>query len=154
MSPQFVSLVTDALAEIGTGHVYHTWLEWALGYLDDIWYPKPPSLYSTCPSPDEEEPKQAPAKRPPPWYIGMSSGFRKAISDIDRKLQGRILEALTEISENPTTIRGDTIKPLASNLKGCWRYRIGDYRLVYSPDLSSGDITLLAFASRGPIYGA
>jgi len=83
----------------------------------------------------------------------MSSNFTKAISKIDRKLQGRILEALTNTTDNPTTIRGDTVKPLTGELQGCWRYRLGDYRLVYSPDQSSGDITLLAFASRGSIYG-
>jgi mRNA-degrading endonuclease RelE of RelBE toxin-antitoxin system len=82
----------------------------------------------------------------------MSRAFTKAISGIDRKLQGRVLEALSEICVDPITQRGDTIKPLRADLDGCWRYRIGDFRLVYSPDLQSGDITLLAFAGRGSIY--
>lgn len=91
-------------------------------------------------------------KRPPPWYVGMSSAFSAAIRQIDRKLQGRILEAIAEITQEPMKSRGDTVKPLTGELRGCWRYRLGDYRMVYSPDLSSGNITLLAFASRGSAY--
>jgi mRNA-degrading endonuclease RelE of RelBE toxin-antitoxin system len=82
----------------------------------------------------------------------MSNGFSKAISGIDRKLQGRVLEALADIGRDPLTPRGDTIKPLRAELGGCWRYRIGDYRLIYSPDLETGDITLVGFAARGSIY--
>jgi len=91
-------------------------------------------------------------KRPPPWYVGMSADFAKQISSIDRKLQGRILEALTNLTSNPVEARGDTVKPLTGDFRGCWRYRIGDYRLIYSPDKSTGDITLLAFAARGAAY--
>jgi mRNA-degrading endonuclease RelE of RelBE toxin-antitoxin system len=84
----------------------------------------------------------------------MSSAFSKDIVHIDRKLQGRILEALVEITENPTEVRGDTVKPLTADLKGCWRYRVGDYRIIYSPNKSTGDITLLAFDARGSAYAA
>jgi mRNA-degrading endonuclease RelE of RelBE toxin-antitoxin system len=97
------------------------------------------------------ESRSAP-KRPPPWYVGMSKEFAKQISGIDRKLQGRILEALTNLTSNPVQTRGDTVKPLTGDFQGCWRYRIGDYRLIYSPDKSTGDITLLAFAARGAAY--
>jgi mRNA-degrading endonuclease RelE of RelBE toxin-antitoxin system len=162
-----LSVISEGLAEMRNDDVYHQTLKSALARLDDIWNPllKPkPSLLampSVVPSRAAESPadsfgyevpKPPRPKRPPPWYIGMSSSFTKAISKIDRKLQGRILEALTDITENPTTVRGDTVKPLSGELQGCWRYRLGDYRLVYSPDQSSGDITLLAFASRGSIY--
>ena len=165
MKENLLSLISEGLAEVLSNAVYHRKLESALSVLDDIWNPKPEVCYSTAPpyfergilkAPSKSVPLPAapppPPKRPPPWYIGMSSNFSKAISKIDRKLQGRILEALTDITENPTTIRGDTVKPLSGELQGCWRYRLGDYRLIYSPDQSSGDITLLAFASRGSIY--
>ena len=97
-------------------------------------------------------PGYQPPQRPPPWYVGMSSEFTKSITGIDRKLQGRILQAISEITQDPTVLRGDTIKPLTGQLQGCWRYRLGDHRLVYSPDNSTGNVTLLAFASRGSIY--
>lgn len=96
--------------------------------------------------------RQPPPRRPPPWYLGMSHAFSKAIVEIDSRLQGKILEALTVISADPMTPRGDTIKALQGDLKGCWRYRIRDFRLVYKPYPETGDILLLAFESRASVY--
>jgi mRNA-degrading endonuclease RelE of RelBE toxin-antitoxin system len=86
------------------------------------------------------------------WMLGMTKDFRKAIREIDRKLQGRILEAINDISENPVQPNGDTVKPLSGDMKAFWRYRIGDYRLVYLPDREKHQITLWTFAARGGVY--
>ena len=91
-------------------------------------------------------------KRPPPWFIGMTAEFVKDIKPIDKTLQSRILSALAEISKGATELRGDTMKPLTGNMKSCWRYRIGDYRLVYLPDSTTGSVSLLSFSSRGAVY--
>jgi mRNA-degrading endonuclease RelE of RelBE toxin-antitoxin system len=71
---------------------------------------------------------------------------------MDKKTQGRILEAIGKISRAPTVAAGDTVKALSGELKGCWRYRIDDYRLVYRPQYRFNRIVLLLFASRGSIY--
>jgi mRNA interferase RelE/StbE len=86
------------------------------------------------------------------WLIGMTPDFHKATQHIDRKLQGRIFEAISHISRDPTAPKGDTVKPLTSDLKGFWRYRIGNSRLVYYPDSENRQITLVTFASRGSVY--
>jgi mRNA-degrading endonuclease RelE of RelBE toxin-antitoxin system len=93
-------------------------------------------------------------KRPPPWFVGLSKQFKKDIAQMDRTLMGRVFEALSELVDDPVKPKGDTIVPLQAELKGCWRYRIGAYRLIYLPDAKSGNITLLAFAGRGSIYEA
>jgi mRNA interferase RelE/StbE len=86
------------------------------------------------------------------WYIGFSSDFIKSIKNVDKKMQGRILAALTEITRKPCSPTGDTIKPLTGNRNGMWRYRIGDYRLIYQPEESGRVVVLLTFASRGDAY--
>ncbi len=119
MNENLLSLISDGLTEVRNNGAYHQKLERAIATLDDIWNPVVLSI-CTAPewsAPEPPPPKPPPPKRPPPWYIGMSSNFTKAISKIDRKLQGRILEALTDITENPTTIRGDTMKPLSGELR-------------------------------------
>jgi mRNA interferase RelE/StbE len=88
----------------------------------------------------------------PDWDLGLSSEFRKAIRGIDRKLQGRVLQAIDYISTKPTVPKGDTVKPLGGELKGLWRYRIGDYRLVYRPDPDNGRVVLVTFVGRGAAY--
>lgn len=93
------------------------------------------------------------ASKPREWRFRLTNQFNEAISNIDRKLQGRILEAFRNLSDNPLEARGDTIKPLSGKLKGCWRYRIGDYRIVYHPQLTEMEITLLDFSARSKAYG-
>lgn len=89
----------------------------------------------------------------PGWYVGWSPEFLKRTQNIDRKLQGRIYQAIAHISREPTTLQGNTVKPLTSGMKGLWRYRIGDFRLVYHPNSETRHITLITFAGRGDVYG-
>jgi mRNA-degrading endonuclease RelE of RelBE toxin-antitoxin system len=85
------------------------------------------------------------------WLLGFSSEFKSHIDRVDRKMQGRILKAISEITEAPMTIKGDTIKPLTKEKRfvGHWRYRIGDYRLIYHPDMSTSTIKFMSFEARG-----
>lgn len=88
----------------------------------------------------------------PEWYIGMSNKFIKSMRSIDRKMQGRILEALKMLSADPKTPKGDTIKALTGDLNGLWRYRIRDFRLIYHADSIKKRILLLSFEARGKVY--
>ncbi len=93
------------------------------------------------------------APDPLDWCLAFTVSFTRAISSIDRSLQGRVLLALAEISANPDQQKGDTIKALTAEHTGLWRYRIGDYRLVYRPDAQNRMVILMDFASRGGVYG-
>ena len=87
------------------------------------------------------------------WLVSFTSEFQKNLSQYnDKKLQGRILEAIAEIVVSPLTKRGDTVKPLKGPLEGSWRYRIGDYRLIYDPDERGKKVSLIAFRPRGNAY--
>ena len=87
-----------------------------------------------------------------PWGFCMSKEFQKAIKGIDRKLAGRILGAMTELIQNPTEAKGNTLKPLTGSMSGLWRLRIGDYRLIYQPVMASKQILILNFGGRGAVY--
>ncbi len=90
--------------------------------------------------------------RTPNWYVGFSNEFIKSVSRIDRKVQGRILEAIAKVGEAPTTPIGDTVKPLTGDLSGLWRIRVGDNRLVYYPQAAMQRVTLISFGPRGSVY--
>ena len=93
------------------------------------------------------------APRPEPgWYLGFTKEFSKAIANIDRKLQGRVLQALDYLSTKPTVPKGNTVKPLSGEHKGLWRYRIGDYRLIYRPDTDNARVELITVVGRGSAY--
>jgi CheY-like chemotaxis protein len=153
MDENLLALVSDGFREIRSKTVCHVKLRDAVAAMESLWNPQPAAFGSYLREAYSEEAlrltasKEPFAKRPPPWYVGMTSGFRKAISKIDRKLQGRMIEALKSIAENPTKLRGDTVQPMTGTLQGCWCCRLGPAQFIYFADQSSGDITLLAFAS-------
>ena len=91
---------------------------------------------------------------PPPWSIGLSKQFKKDTDGLDRKLLGRVLEFLAEVTTWPFPFKaqGDTFKPLHGELEGCWRYRMGDTRLIIQPSPETGLITVLTIGARGSIY--
>jgi mRNA-degrading endonuclease RelE of RelBE toxin-antitoxin system len=86
------------------------------------------------------------------WSVGLAPPFRKAVATLDKRLQGRVLEAITSICDAPLTPQGDTKKPLEGDMKGLWRYRIGDFRLIYRSDASVSKVVLLDFVRRGDAY--
>lgn len=87
------------------------------------------------------------------WLISITSQFYKSLPHIsDKTMEGRILEAIVSISQNPAEPRGDTIKPLQGPFKGMWRYRIGDHRLIYRPNIEKHIVYLLWVAPRGNVY--
>ena len=101
----------------------------------------------------EAPPKEQQGGSQAEWLLGLSKTFRKAVDLIDRNMQGRVLQAIAEIVKEPQAVRGDTVKAMSGDFNGYWRYRIGDYRLVYYPDKNTRTITLYDFASRGDVYG-
>ena len=155
----FTDFVRGRLSAVESDRLFYAPASRVLHEISELWEPPPVVREDAlaAAAPDRVHylfmPSTEPAaKRPPPWYVAMSSEFCKDVVKIDRKLQGRILEALVEIAEKPLEPKGDTVKPLTGALKGCWRYRIADHRLIYSPNQATGNITLLAFASRGSAY--
>ena len=86
------------------------------------------------------------------WFSVFHKQFKKNLRDLDLKLRGRVAEAILDISENPTTVKGDTKKPLTGPSAGKWRYRLGDYRVVYLPVIKATTIFYLTIDSRGSVY--
>jgi mRNA interferase RelE/StbE len=62
------------------------------------------------------------------WTVEVSPKALKALSKLDKPIAQSIVKELQEIEEldNPR-LRG---RALAGNLRGLWRYRVGDYRIV------------------------
>lgn len=128
--------------------------------LNALWNQKiPPAVYYQLNSAnrhlDEDFDPTAAAsfsRRPPDWYVGFSTEFVKSIAKVDRKKQGRILEAIGKVAAAPMEVHGDTVKPLTGELSGLWRCRLGDDRLIYYPHTDSRKIILISYASRGEVY--
>lgn len=86
------------------------------------------------------------------YLIEISDDFEKSIEKFDKLAKGRMLEAILHIKKSPIFGIGDTIKPLKNDDRGRWRYRIGDFRLIYLPNKKQYLVTLLKYGPRNEIY--
>lgn len=75
----------------------------------------------------------------------------KALQRMDEPLRNRIHDAILGLTETPP--RGD-IKPLKGKPIGCYRLRVGGYRVIYRYDDRGAMIVLYVIdvGTRGDIY--
>jgi mRNA interferase RelE/StbE len=75
------------------------------------------------------------------WTIQTSKLFEKQIKSLEINDKKRILAYLKKrvsISDNPKQLA----KPLSGNLRGYWRFRVGNYRII--TDIQEQIFTIVA----------
>ncbi len=82
--------------------------------------------------------------------ITIQSNAKKQLKNLDFTVQKRIAKFIDNLEEleNPR-IKG---KPLAGNLSGFWRYRVGDYRIICDIVYSEITIYILDISHRSKSY--
>jgi mRNA interferase RelE/StbE len=81
-----------------------------------------------------------------PYRIEASSRVRKALVRLPRQDQARIIAALQGLSNDPRPAGCEAVK---AALKGTYRIRIGDYRVVYGVLDPEQVIVVARVARRG-----
>jgi mRNA-degrading endonuclease RelE of RelBE toxin-antitoxin system len=89
---------------------------------------------------------------PASWQAIARKDFLRAVGSADKPMRERVLDALKSICVEPLIPIGNTKSPMQGNLSGLWRYRIGEYRVIYRPILEQKQVELLAFTSRQSAY--
>lgn len=87
-----------------------------------------------------------------PWQVTLSGAFRSSIKKLRGQEKEKLEHALEDILFAPATAIGNTKTPLSNNLKDFWRYRLGDWRIIYTVDLASKTVTLLDYTHRSKAY--
>ena len=85
------------------------------------------------------------------WTITFKPSFLTQQNELNREQRDAIGRALNELERDPISPRGDTIKKL-SGYTNVYRYRLGDYRLLYAANATAEMIQLLAVGPRGNVY--
>ena len=82
------------------------------------------------------------------WKITYETQVQKFLKKSQKTLQIRILKFLKNIAENPR-LHG---KSLTGGLRGLWRYRVGDYRIIC--ELKDKELTVLVIdiGHRSNVY--
>jgi mRNA interferase RelE/StbE len=69
---------------------------------------------------------------------------------VDPPLARRINRCFDNLARDPH--RHPNIKRLTGVLSGRWRYRVGDWRVVYRVEEGSREVVVLVIAHRGSVY--
>lgn len=86
------------------------------------------------------------------WRVELSKDAIKYLKKLDRSTSQRLLNSLEtlEITENPLLHQG--VRPLIGKLKGFYRLRVGDFRIIFELDRQNKRIGVHVIAPRGNAY--
>ncbi|MBX3453524.1 type II toxin-antitoxin system RelE/ParE family toxin [Ferrovibrio sp.] len=85
------------------------------------------------------------------WTIEFSRTAEKQIAKLDRRWQREILDYLDQRvarQSDPTQLG----KPLRGDMKGLWRYRIGDFRVICSLEADRLVVHVVGLGHRSAVY--
>ena len=85
----------------------------------------------------------------PIWHVKISQEAEKELKNLDDFDRTRIIEKLEWIGKN-----FDSITPIAlgADWRGFYKFRIGDYRVIYKIDWDEKVIFVVAIGHRSKIY--
>lgn len=72
----------------------------------------------------------------------------KDIEKLDKQIQIQIFEGIDKLAANPFIIGS----PLTGRLKGLWKFRMTEYRIVYEPQAEKLIIHIVRVGHRKDIY--
>jgi mRNA-degrading endonuclease RelE of RelBE toxin-antitoxin system len=84
------------------------------------------------------------------YRIELAKSSVKALESFDGKTQKRVYRALEALKVDPS--RGTNIKKLRGELRGRFRYRAGDIRIIYKVVTEGKTVFVEAIGMRGGVY--
>ena len=85
------------------------------------------------------------------YQILASETFQRQFKKIDKKLKGKILDGVHNLSEDPFTPRtGADILPVKGTKPQKYRLRVGDYRIIYC--VEEDIVKIIEVFTRGRDY--
>ena len=83
------------------------------------------------------------------YSVELTSGAINNLESLTSAIQQRVINKIRWLSENFENI---IPQALSADLSGLFKLRVGDYRVIYSFDLESQQITIHEIGHRREIY--
>jgi len=89
-----------------------------------------------------------------PYELEFTDLFVSQFEKLGKEHQKRIYKKIQELKEDPYRHKALTgpFKALTGPFKGCFRLRVGNYRIVYMPLKDTGKIILIDVDLRKKVY--
>jgi len=86
------------------------------------------------------------------WKIEIKPTAEKQYLSLDKKMRIRTKKALKELEKEKNPLFHRNVKPLTGQLKGDYRLRVGEWRLLFTPNLEKRIVYVYAILPRGNAY--
>ena len=86
------------------------------------------------------------------WRIEVKPTAEKQYRKLDRKTRLRIKEALHLLEEAPNPLHHKDVRALTGELHGDCRLRVGEWRILFTPQQESKILYIYAILPRGEAY--
>ncbi len=86
------------------------------------------------------------------WKIEVKPSAEKQYLKLDKKMRIRIKRALMELEEEKNPLLSPNVRALTGQLHGDYRLRVGDWRVLFTPDKTREIMYVYAVLPRGEAY--
>ncbi len=86
------------------------------------------------------------------WRVELKPAAEKQYLGLDTPTRRRTKEALHELQDATQPLQQTRVRPLTGKLKGDYRVRVGDWRVLLTPDRESRVLHVYAIVPRGGAY--
>jgi len=86
------------------------------------------------------------------WKIEVKPTAEKYYRKLDKKTRKRVKKALQELEQEGNPLLHHDVKALIGQLQGDYRLRVGDWRILFTPDKDKKIIYVYAVLPRGDAY--
>ena len=86
------------------------------------------------------------------WKVELSKDSLKYLKKLDRKTSQRLLASLDALEASEHPLSHKDVRPLVGKLRGFYRLRVGEFRLIFELDGADRRIGVLLIIPRGNAY--
>ena len=86
------------------------------------------------------------------WKIEVKPTAEKSYLKLDKKTRKRIKRSLLELEKSDNPLMHPNVRPLIGKLRGDYRLRVGDWRVLFTPEKDIKIMHVYAILPRGDAY--
>jgi len=86
------------------------------------------------------------------WKVELSENSLKYLKKSDKKTSQRLLSSLEALEASEHPLSHKDVRPLVGKLRGFYRLRVGEFRLIFELDNTNKRIGVLLIIPRGNAY--
>ena len=86
------------------------------------------------------------------WKIEIKPTAEKSYLKLDKRTRTRIKKGLLDLEKSENPLLHPNVRPLIGKLRGDYRLRVGDWRVLFTPEKDQKIIHVYAILPRGDAY--